>query len=209
MNIQEDGTSTRRFTDAVSGGLAASKFLVALTLIISFVALGIHFMRAKQTYFVDPPNGAPIEVFPLNEPNVTPSSLINWVTLAVTSSYTLDFYGYQDTLYELKQYFTLDGYQNFLNALDASGTLKKITRDKLVVTAVATDSAIVLQEGLMNNIYTWKIQIPLLVNYQGASTTVTQQNIAVSVLVIRVPTNEAPKGIGIAQIVDGDYNART
>lgn len=209
MNTQEDGTSTRKFTATVSLGLKASKFFVLVTLIISIVAIGIQFARPKKTYFVDLPNGESRQVFPLDEPNVTPSSLINWVTLAVTSAYTLDFYGYQDTLDELKEYFTLDGYQNFLNALEASGKLRKVTKDKLVVTAVATDPAIVLQEGLMNNIYTWKIQIPLLVNYQGASTTSTQQNIAVSVLVIRVPTNEAPKGIGIAQIVDGDYNART
>lgn len=209
MNAQENGIGTKKFADAVSGVLAASKLFIIITLLVSIIAIAFHFARPKQSYFVDTPNnGTSREVFPLDEPNVTPSSLINWVTLAVTSAYTLDFYGYQDTLEELKQYFTLDGYQNFLNALDASGSLRKITRDKLVLTAVATDPAIVLQEGLMNNIYTWKIQIPLLLNYQGASTTSTQQNVAVSVLVTRVPTSEAPKGIGIAQIVDGDYNAR-
>lgn len=209
MNKHEEGISTSKFTATASTSLMASKLFVFAILIASIIAIGAHLSRDKQTYYVDSPDGATKEVFPLNEPNVTPSSLINWVTLAITSAYTLDFYGYQDTLDDLKQYFTLDGYQNFLNALDSSGSLKKIIKDKLVLTAVATNSAVVLQEGLMNNTYTWKIQVPLLLNYQGASTTPTQQNIAVSVLVTRVPTNEAPKGIGIAQIVDGDYNERS
>lgn len=188
--------------------MAASRFIVLAVLIASIVAIAVHFTRAKQTYFVDTISGASKEVFPLTEPNVTTTSLLNWLTLAVTSAYTLDFYGYEESLNELKQYFTIDGYQNFLNALNASGSLKKIIKDKLIVTAVPIDTAVVLQEGLMNNVYTWKIQIPLLVTYQGASTTSTKKTIAVSVLVIRVPTNKAPKGIGIAQIIDGDYNAR-
>ena len=209
MNAQENGTSTRKFADGINASMVASKFFILLTLVVSLIAIGLHFARNKQTYFINAPDGITKEVFPLNEPNVTPSSLMNWVTLAITSAYTLDFYGYGETLEDLKQYFTLDGYQNFLNALEASGSLNRIIRDKLVLTAVATDPAIVLEEGLMNNVYTWRIQIPLLLNYQGASTTATQQTIAVSVLVTRVPTSEAPKGIGIAQIVDGDYNART
>ena len=69
------------------------------------------------------------------------------------------------------------------------------------------DTAVILQEGMMNNVYSWKIQVPLLLTYQGASTTSTQKTIVVNVLVTRVPTNLAPKGIGISQVVDGDYHA--
>lgn len=208
MNTHEEGTSTTNLNAAVSGSLAASKFIVLAVLIASIAAIAVHFTRNKQTFFVDSVSGESKEVFPLTEPNVTPTSLINWITLAVTSAYTLDFYEYEQSLAELKQYFTVDGYQNFLNSLNASGSLKKIIKDKLIVTAVPIDTAIVLQEGIMNNVYTWKIQIPLLINYQGASTTSTKKTVAVSVLVIRVPTSQAPKGIGIAQIVDGDYNAK-
>lgn len=207
MNTHEEGKSTTKLDAAVSASLAASKFIVLAVFVASIAAIAVHFMRDKQTYFVTSVSGDAKEVFPLTEPNVTPTSLINWVTLAVTSSYTLDFYGYEQSLNELKQYFTLDGYQNFITSLNESGSLKKIIKDKLVVTAVPINTAIVLQEGIMDNVYTWKIQIPLLVNYQGASTTSTKKTIAVSVLVIRVPTNQAPKGIGIAQIVDGTYNA--
>lgn len=207
MNIQEEGTSTRNFSPAVSGRLAGAKLFALAAIITSLGALGADLLRPKQTYYVDPPEGQTREVFPLTEPNVTPTSLVNWVTQAVTSAYTLDFYNYQDNIDSLKQYFTFDGYDNYLTALNNSGTLKKIITDKLIVSAVAINTAVILQEGMMNNIYSWKVQIPLLLNYQGASTTSTQKTVVVNVLINRVPTDLAPKGIGIAQIVDEEYHA--
>ena len=209
MDKQEEGTSTRQLSAAVSGRLAASRLFVIVAILTTMGALGADLLRPKQTYYIDPPSGSKVEVFPLTEPNVTPSSLTKWITQAVTSAYTLDFYDYQDTINSLKEFFTIAGYQNFINALNASGSLNKIIKDKLIVSAVATDTAVILQEGVMNNVYSWKIQIPLLLNYQGASTTSTQKSIAVSVLVTRVPTDVAPKGIGIAQLVDEDYYVRS
>lgn len=207
MNKQDKGTSTRQLSAAVSSRLAASKFFVLAALAISLAALGTDLIRTKQKYFVDAPSGVNTEVFPLSEPNVTPSSLIKWVTQAVTSSYTIDFYQYQDNIDGLKQYFTIDGYQNYLNSLTSSGSLSKIIKENLVMSAVATNTAVIMQQGMLNGVYFWKIQMPLLLNYQGASTTGIQKTIAVNVLVTRVPTDLAPKGIGIAQIVDEEYHA--
>lgn len=206
MNKSDAESSTTRLSAAVSGRMAASKLFVIVTLIAALGALAIDLMRKKETFFVDMPNGESTEVFPLTEPNVTPSSLTKWVTQGVTNAYTLDFYQYQDSIDSLKEYFTKGGYKTFLDSLQESGSLNKIIKDKLVVSAVAINSAIILQEGIMDGVYTWKIQLPLLLNYQGASTTSTQKTIAVNVLVTRVPTSEAPKGIGIAQIVDEEYN---
>jgi hypothetical protein len=206
MNIQEEGISTRKLSPAVSARLAGSKLFVLIAVIATCGAFGADLLRPKQTYYVDGPDKS-MEVFPLTEPNVTSASLVNWITQAITSAYTIDFYHYQDTINGLKQYFTVDGYQNFLNALNSSGSLNKIINEKLIVSAVAINSAVILSEGMMNNVYTWKIQLPLLLTYQGASPTSTQKTVAVSVLVTRVPTNQAPKGIGIAQIIDEDYHA--
>lgn len=206
MGTQEQGTSTGKFTAAVSGMLAASKLFAVAAVLVTCGAMGADFLRPKQTFYVES-DGRETEVFPLNEPNVTTTSLLKWVTQAVTNAYTMDFYHYQDTLDSLKQYFTFEGYDNYVNSVKASGSLKKIIADKLVVGAVAIDTAVILQEGMMNGVYSWKVQLPLLLTYQGASTTNAKKTIVVNVLINRVPTNLAPKGIGIAQIVDEDYHA--
>lgn len=206
MSTHNEGTSSKKFSPAVSGRLAASKLFALVAILASLGAFGADILRPKQTYFVDPVSGHTREVFPLDEPNVTPTSLVNWVTQAVTSAYTLDFYNYQNNIDNLKQYFTINGYDNYLTALKQSGSLQKIIDDKLIVSAVAINSAIVLQEGPIDDVYSWTVQIPLLLNYQGASTVSTQKTIVANILVNRVPTDLAPKGIGIAQIVDEEYN---
>ncbi len=200
---------TNKPTATTAGALTAALFVSFAILLAVIIALVVHYTRPEQKYFIDPVSGSDVEVFPLSEPNVTSTSIIKWVTQAATSAYTLDFYQYQENIDALREYFTLDGYANYVQSLNASNSLNKIISEKLVVTAVATDTAVILQEGLMAGVYTWRIQVPLLLNYQGASTTGTKKTIAVGLLVTRVPTTEAPKGIGIAQIIDGDYYAET
>lgn len=205
---QDKGTHSQP-SSSLQATLQASRFLIYIVFIILAIIGYLIFSRPQPDFFVDAPNGAVSEIFPLTEPNVTPSSLVKWATQAATSAYTIDFFNYQDNIDALREYFTVDGYQQFLAALDAGGVLDRIKADKLIVSAVATNTGVILSEGELRGAYTWRIQVPLLLTYQGASTTSTQKNIAVTMLVTRVSTDEAPKGIGIAQLVDSEiYEAR-
>jgi len=203
MMKQDKGTKTKKPSGALQPALQAARFLIYISIAaIAFVVFA-HYTRPEQTYFVRS-STSDTEVFPLDEPNVTPSSLVKWATQAATSAYTLDFFNYQDNIDALEDYFTVDGYQQYLSALDWSGALDRIVKDKLISSAVAIDTAIILSEGVQRGVYTWRIQIPLLLTYQGASTRSTQRTVAVTMLVTRMDTSLAPKGIGVAQIVDGD-----
>jgi len=201
---QDKGAVSSQTTTSIKGSLTASRFFTFIILGLTVALMVVHYTRGKERFYVDPPSGGSVEVFPLTEPNVTPSSLIKWATMAATSAYTIDFFHYKDNIEALREYFTIDGFKDYQKSLDVNNTITKIVKEGLIVSAVATGTAVILEEGLMNDIYTWKIQVPLLLNYQGASTTSTTKSIAVALLVTRVPTDKAPKGIGIAQLVDGD-----
>jgi len=206
---QETGATSKIPSPAVQSALLASNFFTYLVVLSIICIVIVHKTRPDETYYIDDPAGNTTEVFPLSEPNVTPSSLIKWITQAATSIYTIDFYHYQDNIDSAKEYFTAAGYQDFMTSLKASHSLNKIIKDKLIVSAVATGTAVILQEGPLRDVYTWRIQVPLLITYQGASTSSTQKEIAVSLLVTRVPTDQAPKGIGIAQVVDSDLHGES
>lgn len=204
---QDKGTKTKKPSSAMQGSLHASRFLTYFVFIVIGAAVFTLITRPEQRFFIENSSGRSAEVFPMDEPNVTPSSLIKWATMAATSAYTVDFYNYQATIDALEDYFTIDGYKHFLESIDASGALDKVISDKLIVSAVAIGSAVILSEGEQRGVYTWRIQVPLLLTYQGASTSSTENRIAVTLLVTRVPTDVASKGIGVAQIVDGDIYA--
>jgi intracellular multiplication protein IcmL len=201
---EQIGATSKQPSAAIQGTLIACSFMTYMVVIAIGCMVAMYATRDKERFFIDPPQGTPVEIFPIDQPNVTSSSLINWVTQAVTSAHTIDFFHYQDNIDSMKEYFTAPGYADFTQGL--SETLKRITTEKLIVSAVATDTAVILQEGIMNGIYSWRIQVPLLITYQGASTNSTKQKVASSILVTRVATNIAPKGIGIAQLIDSEMN---
>lgn len=142
----------------------------------------------------------PIALVPLERPNVSTQALLSWVTLAATATFTFDFVNYKDQLEALKDYFTTDGYDNFVNSLQATGTLSTIEEKKLILSAVSIGPAIVLMEEEQRDKHTWRIQVPLLIRYQSANVNETRKQV-IEVLVTQVSTQDAPKGIGIAQYI--------
>lgn len=183
---------------------SANLFCLAL-LILSAIMFFLEMTKPKPTYFVRDTAGNTAKMLNLNEPNVSTDTLLRWVSLAVTNAYTLDFVDYQQQRESLRNFFTKAGYKNFLEATESR--LQGVIKQKLIVTAVVSGTPVLLEEGSMSGFYAWRIQLPLLLSYQGASEKSTKENLAVSVLIMRMPTKEASTGIGIAQIQDATtYN---
>jgi len=178
--------------------------LLNLLLVVQLFLIGIayfqFYIRSPGQYYGHPPTGSDFELIALDRPNVSNKALLNWVTLAATATFTFDFVNYQDQLKAVQDYFTLDGYDNFITSLQNANILSTIEEKKLVLSAVAIGPAIVLTETEVGSNHTWRVQVPLLVRYQSASVNETRLQI-VDVLVTQVPTSDAPKGIGIAQYV--------
>lgn len=186
---------------AVQGTIAANYFFAFVTLGVIIIVYLLHYTRELPTYFIFNARGQQAQVFPLDEPNVNTKTLLGWATLAATSAYTLNFVDYEENLRYLQDFFTVAGWENYRASLDSSGRLDDVISKSLVVSSVLAGAPVVLQEGPLKGNYAWRIQLPLLVTYQASGDSVAQ-TLAVTLLVTRVPTDEAPKGIGIAQFTD-------
>lgn len=180
---------------------------ILLLLIGQLGLLGLSYLqyynRSPGTYYGGLPDGKTFKLDFLERPNVSTRALLSWATLAATATYTLDFVNYQNSLENLKNYFTVAGYENFINALNTSGIISTISEKKLVLTAVAIGPAIVIAEDEIRGNHIWKIEVPLTVSYLSASSE-EKRNKLVTVIVTQVPTTEASKGIGIAQYISTD-----
>jgi len=150
-------------------------------------------------------NSVSFPIQALERPNVSPKTLTRWATLAATATFTLDFVNYETQLEALRDYFTSEGYTNFLSALNDAQTITNIIDKKLVLSSVAVAPSIISWEGLTQGNYSWQIEVPVLVSYLSASANVKQTKI-ISLLVTQVPTTDAPKGIGIARYVTYDIS---
>lgn len=153
-------------------------------------------------YFATSVNGRITPLKALNEPNQSDSAVLQWANQAAIAAFSYNFVNYRSELQAASGFFTSTGWTQFLNALQGSNNLDAVRAKKLIVSAVATRAPIILQKGILNNRYSWRVQMPILVTYQSASE-FTQQNNVVTMLITRVSTLNSPRGIGISQFVVG------
>ncbi|MBB72852.1 MAG: hypothetical protein CMF50_10710 [Legionellales bacterium] len=155
----------------------------------------------KKTYAVTMP--------PLARPILTREAIVDWVEEAATTAYTYDFANYNDQLkLTMDTYFTPDGADQFMRALETSGAIKNLTAKQLAVSSVVSGTPVLLREGYLMGKYSWKYELPLLVTYQSASERQTR-SLMVTILIVLVPPSESPKGIGIDQFLSRNYVARS
>lgn len=177
------------------------KWLSLLIIVLVAVAFVVHYIKPQPLFYAySPTNNSYESVESLEQPNVTIKGLLTWASFAITSIYTLDFVNYQTTLEDIKEFFTPAGYTNYLAQLSETNKIIDIAEKKLVTAAVLNGTPVVISEDILGGLHTWKVQIPLLITYQGASETSTQEEKLIQALIIKDP--ESPKGIGIAQIVE-------
>ncbi|WP_298626808.1 type IVB secretion system apparatus protein IcmL/DotI [uncultured Legionella sp.] len=178
--------------------------LIAIVVNIILASLLVYMITHPPApkYFATTINGRITPLFPLNEPNQSDSAVLQWANQAAIAAFTYNFVNYRDELQASSGFFTADGWDQFLSALQSSNNLDAVKAKKLIVSAVATRAPIILQKGVLNGQFSWRVQMPILVTYQSASE-FTQQNNVVTMLITRVSTLNSPRGIGISQFVVG------
>lgn len=176
-------------------------YMLIAALAISVVAnvyLGTRPVEFR--YFTTDPQGGIREIVALNRPVQSVEEVLNWTTQVVTKAYSMSFANYAQQLDDLKPNFTEAGWLGYEQALSRAGFVDNLLNNQYVTTAVPHSAPVVVAQGLVNGVYGWRLQVPLIVTSQSASSQ-SSQTINVEVTVVRRPETENPKGLGIAQIV--------
>lgn len=180
-------------------GFLLSLFL-NLVLGIAFSYIITHPPAPK--YFSTSINGRITPLIPLDMPNQSDSAVLQWANQAAIAAFSYNFVNWRQELQAASGFFAPSGWDQFNDALKASNNLQAVLAKHLVVSAVATSAPVILQKGVLNGVFSWRVQMPILVTYQSASES-SQQNNIVTMLITRVDTLNYPRGIGIAQFVVG------
>lgn len=177
-------------------------FSILCNLVLAGILTYVITHPPAPKYFATSISGRITPLFSLDEPNQSDSAVLQWANQAAIAAFSYNFVNYRTELQASSGFFTAEGWDQFLKALDESNNLVAVKAKKLIVSAVATKAPVILQKGLLNGVYAWRVQMPLLVTYQSASE-FSQQNNVVTILISRVSTLNSPRGIGISQFVVG------
>jgi intracellular multiplication protein IcmL len=179
--------------------------IVIGVMVVAFVILKSQ--QVEREYFgVDGKTGRMIPMVPMSDPYISRSALLTWAQTCVTDANTYDFVNYRKEFEQSSQCFTDEGWNQFSAAVEKAGTLQTVKDERLVASAVAAGAGVVTREGIRGGIYTWEMQLPVTISYQGGSSTTTAitQKLLVTLLVTRVPTDQKVEGVGIAQYIGAE-----
>ena len=150
-------------------------------------------------FFYTDGKGTPREVFPLDHPVMRDSDLLIWTVSAVCAVFTVNFKDYRIQLNKAGERFTDRGWAAYANAFKGVGNLAKIQSARLIGTATPERAAVIRGKGVVGNLYTYKVEIPLIVTFENDNVN-NAQRLIVSVVVIRTIQPDHPDGVAIDQM---------
>jgi intracellular multiplication protein IcmL len=176
-------------------------FLLAIVncILIAGITYKITHPELPQ-YFPMTADGRLINQNPLSDPAVTDDFVLQWSSNVLRKSFSLDYIHWRDQLQSASNSFTPQGWRYFLQALKGSNNLDTLTSLKMVSDAQITGAPQILEKEVLNGVYAWKIQVPILVNYSNVARTI-QMPMEVTLIVLRVPVQQNPDRIAINNIL--------
>lgn len=158
----------------------------------------IHVHQPENRYFATTEDGRLVPMVALSEPNLSTPALMSWVAQSATEVMTFGFNDYRRRLQESSRNFTRKGWESFTSALQKSRIIEMVEANQQVVTAAPQGAPILESEGVFEGRYQWIVQLPMVITYQSGAR-IKQDNLLVTLVIVRVPRLESPSGVGIEQ----------
>lgn len=119
-----------------------------------------------------------------------------WARDGAISAYTIRAEDIEQGLKNSSNYFTKKGWIDFFEALRQTQNLDRMRESQISVTAKALESPRIIERGVADNAYFWRIQLPIEVTWHTKSRKSTQK-LMINMKIRRVNKQINPKGPGI------------
>ncbi len=183
-------------------------FSSIITLISSvFVLLFFTNQKVPAQYVPVNEDGSYIQLASVKDcKSKTDAEIKTFVTNAAKSLFKYDYINYSEQLQNNAQYFTSNGWNEFLDSFKTSGTLTAVLENKYIVTNELLGIAEFTRESYNdegdNGVCTWELKVPMLVTYVGKNG--QKRTIDFYAKVSRVSVIRSEYGLGIKKIVITD-----
>ena len=182
--------------------------LIATPLAIISILVALFFIQQKvpPQYVQASADGKLIESIPLDRPNLDQAGVMSFAREAITNLNQYDYINYKKQIPRGQPYFTVIGWNKYLEQLLKRDTLKTVEAQRDIVTVDFTGpsniaKSTVLDLGNGQKQYVWVVEQPVSINYigHGANGSINglRQQGTVQMVIVRVPYTESDKGLAI------------
>jgi hypothetical protein len=178
--------------------------ILAISVIANFILGYAIFGYFPLTRFVAVKDAhAVCDVSPVNEPLVDNVAAGQFAVDSMISVYTFDHLNFQRQITEsTAKYFTPEFKQQFLNIFSGSAMLESVRAQYASVASTVDDRVQIMKYGVNGKgLFSWEIQVPLLLTVKSGPIGAPQRLVAVVTVVRQVPTRNNPTGLGIDNVV--------
>ncbi len=167
-----------------------------IVLLVLLLAFHVYTSKNQDQFFAQTLEGKKMQVPGLYFPNMGKTSLRTWVAQAATQIMTFGFNDVDERFNESRQNFTPAGWESFRTAVIKSGLVDSVIAAQQIISAIPKDTPVLLQEGLIEGVYSWVFEMPLLITVRAGG---VHQVVAkrLRVVIEQVPTSANPAGVGI------------
>lgn len=178
---------------------------VLLNIVLVVVLVFMNANRPQPLFFATTNSGQLIPLAAQENPVMSDQAVIAWVNTVVPQIFSLDFLNYNSQLNQSHQFFTDYGWTQFSQAFQP--TINQIISQQYVTKAAPSDVPVIVAKGVVEGVYTWRVQIPLMVTFQKGSQEEVK-HVIWSLIVQRVNNNVSSQLLGISQVVQTDQPSR-
>ena len=184
-------------------GFRRMSFILLLSLIINLILMTALLITEnksnKTTYFAAGIDGSLKQLIPVDQPVYSTEQVQSWVARIVPRLLHLNFKDYKSQLLETKQYFTPEGWSAFNSAFEDQ--IEQVVSNRLWASAYIPSTPAVTDELYYKGVYSWRVQVPVRITFEGQDGKATTNQYVWSVLVQRVDNRTNPNLLGIQQVV--------
>lgn len=172
--------------------------VLAVTVVVMLLSF---LMRPEPRYFASTSDLRVIELKPLDRPSMSSQGLSTWVADTVVRALSLNFNHSAKILQSVQADFSHDAFIEFVTSLKKDGLYDKVLNQRLSLTVVPQSAPVIVNEGVLNGVYAWRVKFPVIVSYEGSQGSLGNQTYKVTVLVQSAPLDKYPRGVAIQQLV--------
>jgi len=173
--------------------------MAVLALAVDFAYTRSH--PPEPLYFFTDSHANLIQDTPLSQRVMPDADLMDFTASAVLAVYNFDYEHYRETLSrEASPYFTVDGWNGVVTAIEKTRNLDEIKANSMVVSAKPLFSPAMRNSALVGDHLAWNIWLPIHVTYANVKGK-REMDLEVTAIVVRVPTAFHPNGVAIDSFV--------
>ncbi|MFA6279435.1 MAG: DotI/IcmL/TraM family protein [Bdellovibrionales bacterium] len=171
---------------------------LSIVLLIAAIIAMLLSMETRRIYFATTSDGRIINIVPLNEPYRSRGDVVAWAAGRAQEVMRFGYNDFRQRLQASSTNFTATGWESFTKAMREARILEAIEARKLTV-SMQIEAAPEVKKALDNQgVYTWYLQFPVSIKFDGQETPAPIQATLV-LQIVRVSTLQSPEGISIEQ----------